>query len=997
MAEPLEPAPDQFAIILGALADGITVQDRTGRLVYANDAAAQICGYPSAEVLLATPPREVLAHFEIVDDAGHPFPLEALPGRRVLDGAPEASATLGYRVRASGAECWTLVKARPVRDATGVATLAINVLHDITERKHAEIERAALLAEAQAARASAEAAEQRLTFLAAASGLLAASLDYETTLARVARLAVPQIADWCAVDVAGPDGRLERLAVAHVDPAKVEWAWELHRRYPPDPAAPGGPYQVLRTGQPAFYPEITDAMLVASAQDPDQLQLNRAIGFTSAIQVPLLVHGQALGILTLVSAESGRHYTADDLALADDLARRAAMAIENARLYREMSMERGRFQVTLASIGDAVIATDTAGRVTFLNPVAEVLTGWDLDAATGQPLPHVFRIVNEKTGQAVEDPVSRVIREGSVVGLANHTQLIARDGSAHPIADSGAPIRDAQGELIGVVLVFRDISAQQEAEAQLHETEARFRMLANTAPVLIWMAGLDMLCTFFNKPWLEFTGRTLGQELGAGWTEGVHPEDIARYLGAYQSAFAARRPFQVEYRLRRADGVYRWLLNTAVPRQEPEGHFAGYIGSCIDITERRQEEDRRRFLAEVGTILGASLDYETTLNSVARLAIPVIADNCVVDLVEPGGTIRRVALAAADPVQEARLRNLQHHYPPDPRGLGLALVLESRRPIVVPVVTDEARQAVARDATHLALLREFGTTSFIVVPFLARGRALGTLGVGMAESHRHYEPADLALVEELARRAALALDNAMLYDEAQRAIQVRDQFLLVASHELKTPLTSVLAAAQLLQRRAEREGILNERDQRAVRLVSEQAARLNRMVLSLLDLGRIETGQLSIERNPVDLGALVARLVDDALPTVERHHLQLQMPATPLIVTGDALRLEQVLQNLIGNAVKYSPAGGEIGVQVEARGAWVCVQVRDAGIGIPPAAQARLFSRFYRAPNAEAQGISGLGIGLYVVKEIVALHGGTVDVASAEGAGSTFTICIPAA
>jgi signal transduction histidine kinase len=303
--------------------------------------------------------------------------------------------------------------------------------------------------------------------------------------------------------------------------------------------------------------------------------------------------------------------------------------------------------------------------------------------------------------------------------------------------------------------------------------------------------------------------------------------------------------------------------------------------------------------------------------------------------------------------------------------------------------------AAVKDPELLEIIHTIGFTSVITAPLTMRDRTLGVLTLVTAESHRHYTEADVRLAEDLARRAALAIDNARLYREAQDAVRMRDQFLSIAAHELKTPLTSMLGYTQLVQRRTQREGTLNERDQRALRLVADQAERLNRMVASLLDLSRLETGQLSIERTPVDLRALAQRLVEEVQPTLNHPRLVLLAPPTPLLIEGDTLRLEQVLQNLIQNAVKYDPEGRPITVAVERHGALACVAVTDQGIGIPEQARAQLFSRFYRAPNVDPQQISGMGLGLYVVKEIVALHGGTVEVASTEGQGSTFTICLP--
>src|SRR5258706_6009643 len=214
------------------------------------------------------------------------------------------------------------------------------------------------MAREQVARAAAEGSQRRFASLVEVSVAFAATLDYQATLQSVARLAVPYIADWCAIDVVAEDGVPQRLAVAHVDPAKVEWAYELRRRYPPDPAAPTGVFNVLRTGRPELYPDISDAMLAAAARDDDHLQILRTVGFTSAIIAPLVARGRTLGAITLVSAESGRRYDSDDLALAEAFAQRAALAVDNARLYQEAHEQRTRLATTLASIGDAVIATD---------------------------------------------------------------------------------------------------------------------------------------------------------------------------------------------------------------------------------------------------------------------------------------------------------------------------------------------------------------------------------------------------------------------------------------------------------------------------------------------------------------------------------------------------------------------------------------------------------------------------------------------------------------
>ncbi|NTU80424.1 MAG: HAMP domain-containing histidine kinase, partial [Chloroflexales bacterium] len=227
------------------------------------------------------------------------------------------------------------------------------------------------------------------------------------------------------------------------------------------------------------------------------------------------------------------------------------------------------------------------------------------------------------------------------------------------------------------------------------------------------------------------------------------------------------------------------------------------------------------------------------------------------------------------------------------------------------------------------------------------------------------------------------------------AVRVRDAFFSIAAHELRTPLTTLLGRSQLLQKWLVQEDGANPRNLRSIRIIVEQARRLNQMITSLLDVSRIQSGRFIIEPAPIDLRALVLRVIEETRPTMTSHAISLRITDAPVIVAGDEVRLEQVFQNLLSNAVKYSPGGGDVLIEVARRDGEAHVAVADHGIGIPEAGRDQLFRRFYRAANAEALGVSGLGIGLFVVNEIVELHGGQIVVASAEGEGSTFTVRLP--
>ncbi len=318
---------DDLRAILEGVADSVTAQGPDGSLVYANDAAVRVLGFPSAEALLSAPLAKIMERWILLTPEGEPQSLAELPGRRALMGEQPEPVLVQFIDRESGEKRWSRIKARPVREADGSVRLAINVIEDVTELKQVE---------------------QSQRFLAEASRALADSLEYESTLASIAQLAVPVVADWCAVDL-GADvaGELDRVAVAHVDPAKVIWAQEIAERYPADPRADRGVHHVLRTGESELWPDIPEALIVEAAQDEEHLRLIRELGMASAMMVPMRVRDRVLGVISFVSAESGRRFTETDLRLAEDLALRAGTAVENARLYRARTQIARTLQASL--------------------------------------------------------------------------------------------------------------------------------------------------------------------------------------------------------------------------------------------------------------------------------------------------------------------------------------------------------------------------------------------------------------------------------------------------------------------------------------------------------------------------------------------------------------------------------------------------------------------------------------------------------------------------
>jgi len=434
------------------------------------------------------------------------------------------------------------------------------------------------------------------------------------------------------------------------------------------------------------------------------------------------------------------------------------------------------------------------------------------------------------------------------------------------------------------------------------------------------------------------------------------------------------------------------------------GHIAIAVARRYDAeaintarTEANIAAERAAFLAEISRVLSATLDYTQTLASLARASVPFLADVCVIYYLVGHTILRRLALAHVDPKMEQMLREVQRFEIPLEADIPVARVVRSGRPEAEYQVAPTIGKQIHTDRAYQAVIRRLAPRAYICVPLAARGRTLGAVAFILTQPGRQFVPSDMALAEEVAQRAALALDNARLYQDAQDAIALRDQFLSIAAHELKTPLTALLGNAQAMERRAIREGHLPEREQRAAHVINEQAKRLSKMIAALLDISRLEQGRLSIERVQLDVCALVKRVVEEVQPGLTAHTVECVSPDEPLMIEGDELRLEQVLQNLVGNAVKYSPDGGRIQVHVEQQGAMARITVTDQGMGIPAKDIPQLFERFYRASNIDEQHISGMGIGLYIVKEIVMLHGGSVAVESNEGQGSTFTLQLPLA
>ncbi len=462
-----------------------------------------------------------------------------------------------------------------------------------------------------------------------------------------------------------------------------------------------------------------------------------------------------------------------------------------------------------------------------------------------------------------------------------------------------------------------------------------------------------------------------------------------RTLGAISLAYAASGRRYGEAELRVAEELAR-AVGLAIDNAR--------LYREADAARRTAEAARRRaeFLARASEILASSLDYEATLAQVAELVVPTLADWCAVDVAQPDGFIRRVATAHRDPGRLALARELERRYPIRAEARhGVPRVIRTGEPEFYPEFPNWWLAAAAQAPEDLAAARTLELTSLVIVPMTARDRTLGAVTL-ITERDRRLDASDVGFGLDLARRAALALDNARLYGEAQAASRLKDEFLATVSHELRTPLNAIVGWAQVLQAGKRDEATLN----RALESIGRNAAAQAGLVNDLLDVSRIVSGQMRLDLQPVRLAAVVEAAIETIAPAADAKRIRLvpALGADPGAVTGDPARLQQVVGNLLSNAVKFTPPGGRVTIHLERGGGQVLLRVSDTGLGISPDFLPHVFDRFRQADSSPTRRHGGLGLGLAIARYLVELHGGHIVAESpGEGGGATFTVALPAA
>ena len=530
---------------------------------------------------------------------------------------------------------------------------------------------------------------------------------------------------------------------------------------------------------------------------------------------------------------------------------------------------------------------------------------------------------------------------------------------------------------------------------ELRVGEERWRSLAEAIPQIVWSADAQGKIDYQNERWLELTGHTIDEARRLGWPMTVHPDDVQLVMARWQAAVQAGSIYEVESRLKRvSDGTWRWHLSRGVPVRDSQGRVVKWFGTSTDIDDQKNAAERARFLSAAGEILASSLDYEATLQHVARAAVPQFADWASVDLVGPDGAIQRVAVAHIDPRKVQYAHELHRKYPPNPNDpVGVPNVLRTGKAELMPEISDAMLAQIIPDPELLRIARELQLRSAITAPIVARGKTLGAISFVMAESGRTYSDAGLQIAEELGRRAGIALDNARLYRDAQAASRLKDEFLSTISHELRTPLTAIVGWAHLLALKPEPEKL-----ERGAKIIERNARAQAQLIDDLLDVSRIVTGKMRLHVRSFSPFTVVQAAMESVRPTADARGLRLTSVLDPAAgpLLGDPDRLQQILWNLLSNAAKFTPKGGRIQVRLARVDSHIELEVSDTGAGIDPQFLPRIFDRFTQADASVSRTHGGLGLGMSIARHLTELHGGTIEAHSeGVGKGATFLVKLP--
>lgn len=954
-ASALAASREQLATILASISDAVIATDDSGRVTFINGVAQSVTGWHIEEASQ----RPVSEMFRIIDDSTLK-PVENLVQRVLQNEGPEKLVYRGLLIGKNGIETPIEDSSSPIKDENGKNIGALLVFRDITQRTLAE----------QALRET----EERFRIMADTAPVMMWLSDSEGR-----RIFFNQ--QW--LDFTGRTLEQE-LGLGWIDNVHPDDLQRLLEKY--------------------------------------TSSLKAHMGFNFEYRLKRFDDQYRWVLVTSVPRRTN---DADFLGLAGSV-----IDITDSKSVAEASY----FLASIVeSSEDAIIGKTLDGVILSWNAAAERIYGYTADEVKGRNIDILVPLDRKDELANMYDALRKGV---SIPHL--ETSRIRKNGELIDVALTLSPMREESGQLTGVSAIERDITdrkrADQEREAmaaQLESERLRQNNLVANVPGVVWEAWGEpdqsaQRIDFVSDHVEKMLGYSVDQWLSTPnfWLTIVHPEDTQRAAQEAAAIFASRKGGISRFRWLASDGRVVWVEAQSVVVCDDHENPIGLRGVTMDITERKRAEDSQRFLAEASGLLASSLDYETTLASVAKLAVPMLADWCTVYIMEEStGGLRQVAIAHSNPAKVKAAQDLSRRYPPDPSApIGVPNVMRTGRPEFYPHI-DQQRLELASKSPELAeILRKEGLRSGMIVPLVARNRTLGTITLLTAESGRVYDRIDLALAEDLAHRIALAVDNARLYREAQAALiaredalglrdellerehaarqeaetanRAKDEFLATVSHELRTPLNAILGWAHML-----RANNLDQSTQsRALETIERNAKSQAQLIEDILDVSRIVTGKLRLDVRPVELAPVLESAIDSVRPAADAKDIRIEAILDPRAgpVSGDANRLQQIVWNLVANAVKFTGKGGRVQVRLERVRSRVEIIVSDTGQGITVEFLPYVFDRFRQADATSTRRYGGLGLGLAIVRHLTEMHGGVVAAASpGEGLGATFTVKLP--
>ncbi len=665
----------------------------------------------------------------------------------------------------------------------------------------------------------------------------------------------------------------------------------------------------------------------------------------------------------------------------------------------------------------AVVEWDRDFRVIRWSAGAERILGWQAEEILGKALTEI-PFVHEDDLEPVAEVCKRLVR-GEEPHILSCNRNYTKDRAVVHCEWYNSSLKDEAGQMTSVLSLVLDVTERKQAEqereqllererlarAQAEAAQQQLASIVDTSPVGLALLNSEQRFIAINEAMAKINGLPRDHHLGKtvlelfGQTDSTLIEVIDHIYATGQPFISPNLPLNAPDNDDRCPGYYNVYYLPTVDSNQRVERLLAYV---FDVTDRVRLERAQQYLSEASAVLASSLDYQTTLEQVAQLTVPELADWCTVHIVEENGTVDQIAVAHIDPAKLEWAHQIRDKYPLDQQAeRGAALTLRTGQSDFIPEIPDELLVHAAKDPEHLEILRQVGFSSVMTVALRSQDRVIGAISFIAAESGRRYTAADLQLAEELAHRASLAIENAQLYQAAQRdrtkaeaANRIKDEFLAVLSHELRSPLNPILGWVTLLRSKQ----LDAAKADQALETIERNAKLQAQLIEDLLDVSRILQGKLTLTVAPVNLVTTIEAAAETVRLAAEAKQIQMQTTLSAIAgqVLGDTNRLQQVIWNLLSNAVKFTPAGGQVAITLEKVDAYAQIQVSDTGKGIHAEFLPHVFDYFRQEDGTTTRQFGGLGLGLAIVRQLTELHGGMVWAeSSGQNLGATFTVLLP--